>query len=60
MAGLAGLIAAVVGMLSPPVSWMKKRPAFLRLVLVLLAAALLIVGLAVGETEEILFKGSIL
>jgi hypothetical protein len=60
IARLAGPVAAIVGLPNRPVSWFRKRPAFSRLVLLLIVAALLVVGLAVGETEEILFKGSIL
>jgi len=60
IARLAGPVAAIVGLLNRPVSWLRKRPAFSRLVLLLIVAALLVVGLAVGETEEILFRGSIL
>jgi hypothetical protein len=52
-----GPIAAI---LNAPVSWFRQRPAFSRLVLLLIAVALLIVGLAIGDSEEILFKGSIL
>jgi hypothetical protein len=57
---MAGLVFAnaVGDSPDPPVS--GKRPVLLRLVLILLAAASLIAGLAVGETAEILFKGSIL
>jgi hypothetical protein len=58
MAGLVGSASTVGDPPNPPVR--KKRPAVLRLVLILLAAASLIAGLAVGETAEILFKGSIL
>ena len=58
MAGLVGFAATVGDPPNPPVR--KKRPAVLRLVFILLAAASLIAGLAAGETAEILFKGSIL
>jgi len=58
--GLLGLFDAVAGSGGPATSRIWQRPAFLRSLLIVLAAALLIVGLAVGDTEEILFKGSIL
>ena len=60
MADLAGRPAPVADAPNPPVSWIKKRPALFRLALVVLAAILVIVGLALGDTEDILFKGSIL
>ena len=60
MAGFAGFFAAVSGSPNPSDSRMSKRSVFLRSMLILLAAALLIAGLAIGDTEEILFKGSIL
>lgn len=60
MARLSGPAAAFAGILNRPVSWMRKRPAFSRVVLLLVSAALLTMGLAAGEFGEILFKGSIL
>ena len=60
MAGLAGFFAVVSGSPNPGGSRVGNRSAFLKSVLILLAAALLIAGLAIGDTEEILFKGSIL
>jgi hypothetical protein len=57
---LAGLVAAIDGRLRVFVSRMERRPVFYRLVLVVLAIGLLVVGLALGETQEILFKGSFL
>jgi hypothetical protein len=60
MADVSGLAAWVRRSLDPLLSWMKRRPVLLRSVLIVLAAALLITGLATGDTEEILFKGSIL
>jgi len=60
MARLSGPAAAFAGMLNRPVSWMRKRPAFSKVALLLALAALLTIGLAAGEYEEIFFKGSIL
>lgn len=58
--GSTGFVARLVGSLHAPVSWVVRRPAFCRLLLIFVVAALLIAGLAARETQEILFKGSIL
>jgi hypothetical protein len=60
MAGSKGPFDVVTDKANAPVSSATGRPAFFRLILLLIVAALLIFGLAVGDTEEILFKGSIL
>jgi hypothetical protein len=50
----------ITQVLNRTVSWMANRPVFLKVILLAASAALLAAGLAAGETDEILFKGSIL